>query len=169
MRRFLLISGRSARLAFSLVEIVLALGVFAFCILAVLSLFSIGLESAKESDQEIRAANLASSLVCRMRSAPRVDLTGIGFPFAPVAGAAAGEVFKIPTDAPIYMRGDGLKAASAEEAGKSNGYAVAATAIQEDASRVSRLSLTLWWPASVTFRQARGTYTVNTFIDTEAR
>lgn len=158
---------RPTQVAFSLVEIVLALGVFSFCIIAVLSLFSVGLDNAKESDQEIRAANLTSSILGRIRSAPRVDLSAQGFPFAPVAGETTGVVFEIPTETPIYLRANGLKAATAIEA--ANGYAAAAAAFHDQASQVTRLTLKLWWPSTAPLSQATGTYTVNTFIDTEAQ
>ena len=156
-------------MAFSLVEVVLALGIFSFCILAIMGLFSVGLDSTKASEEEIKAANLASSLLCRIRSAPNANLTALDFPFPPVMGNVSGTVFDYGVESPIYIRADGSQATSAMDAQAGNGYAVAAAAYQDLSGRTTRFNLTLWWPATAAFVKARGSYTVNTFIDTETR
>jgi Tfp pilus assembly protein PilV len=49
--------------AFSLVEVVLALGICAFVLIAMLGLLSTGLQSSKDSEDQIQAANVASLLI----------------------------------------------------------------------------------------------------------
>jgi hypothetical protein len=158
-------SSRRVR-AFSLVEVVIALGIVAFCIVAILSLFSLGLRQARDSSAEMRAASLASSLVARMRAAPRGDLTGEGFPFGPLTNAG-GTLFQIEASAPRYVKGDGLVAASAEQVMASGGWALCGQGTFDASARVAAVSFTLWWPASVPLAKAAGTYSVSTYFDTE--
>jgi Tfp pilus assembly protein PilV len=155
------------RQAFSLVEVVLALGIFSFAIIAVLGLFSVGLQNSKESEDEIRAANLTSSLFCRMRSAPDVDLTSYGFPFAALTNAG-GALFNATTSAPLYLKSDGTTASSASAAQAAHGYAVSAVGSYDATNRVATVSLTLWWPPAAAYSHATGQYGVTTYINTEA-
>lgn len=57
-----------------MVEIVIALGVFSFAVLAILGLFAAGLQTSRESEQEIQAASTAAMLVEVRRAAPRAEL-----------------------------------------------------------------------------------------------
>ncbi|MEP6810801.1 MAG: hypothetical protein ABI992_11200 [Chthoniobacterales bacterium] len=66
--------------AFSLVEVVLALGVIGFALLAIIGLFPIGLQSGRASIQETRANHIAQEIFATMRSQPfnavKLDLLG---------------------------------------------------------------------------------------------
>lgn len=66
--------------AFSLVEVVLALGVIGFALLAVIGLLPIGLQSGRASMQETRATHLAERVFATMRSQPftAVNLSFLG-------------------------------------------------------------------------------------------
>ncbi|HSI85335.1 MAG: hypothetical protein ACAI35_17635 [Candidatus Methylacidiphilales bacterium] len=164
-----LLQGPDPNAGFSLVEVVLAIGIFSFCIVAIMSLFSLGMATSKESDEEIRAANLATSILCRMRIAPHVDLTSQGFPFGVLTNSAGGTVFEIAPENPLFIKGDGTVAATAEIAMSARGFAGSAKASFDTTSQVSRISLTLWWPAVAPYNRAVGRYSVTTYIDTEAR
>jgi len=59
---------RRRHTAFSLVEVVLALGIVAFTISAVLGVLSVGLSIEKEAAQESQAANIASAVIADLRS-----------------------------------------------------------------------------------------------------
>ncbi len=61
---------QSGKKAFSLVEVVLALGVVGFSVVAIFSLFPVGLKSALESRRETRAAYLAEQIISDLRSTP---------------------------------------------------------------------------------------------------
>jgi type II secretory pathway pseudopilin PulG len=65
---------RRGTIAFSLVEVVLALGICTFVLIAVLGLFATGLQSNRESEQEIQAANLASMLITLRTASPTNDI-----------------------------------------------------------------------------------------------
>lgn len=152
---------------FSLVEVVVALGIITFCVIAILSLFSVGLRNARESESEIRAGNLALSIIGRMRAAPREDLTAQGFLFGPLTNTG-GPLFSVSPSAPWYLKGDGARAANANSALTSNGYAVSAEGSFDATNKIATVSFTLWWPAVATLTNASGKYRVSTFIDTSA-
>jgi Tfp pilus assembly protein PilV len=57
--------------AFSLVEVTLALGVAAFCLLAVFGLLPTGLNSDRNSTQQTAAASLARAIAADLRVAPK--------------------------------------------------------------------------------------------------
>jgi type II secretory pathway pseudopilin PulG len=59
-----------SRIAFSLVEVVLALGICSFILIGVLGLFATGLQSNRESEQLIQATNLASMLISIRTASP---------------------------------------------------------------------------------------------------
>lgn len=157
----------SSSAGFSLVEVVIALGLVVFCVVAILSLFSVGLKNSRESAEEIRAASLANGLIGRMRAAPRADLSSSGFPFGPLTNAG-GPLFQYPAGSPKYLKGDGLVASSADEAIAAGGCAMSGQGSFDTATRVAAVSFTLWWPASASLANAAGKYTVSTYIDSDA-
>src|SRR2546423_12328016 len=57
-----------SRRAFSLVEVVLALGVISFALLAIIGLFPTALQSGRASIQETRANHLAQQIFSTLRS-----------------------------------------------------------------------------------------------------
>jgi type II secretory pathway pseudopilin PulG len=59
-----------AERAFSLVEVVLALGLISFALVTILGLFSIGVKINKESSDQIQAADLASRILALRRALP---------------------------------------------------------------------------------------------------
>ncbi len=63
--------------AFSLVEVVLALGICTFVLVAILGLFANGVLSTRESEEQIHAANLASMLVSLRATSPTNDITSL--------------------------------------------------------------------------------------------
>jgi len=159
-------SERFCRAAFSLVEVVIALGVVVFCIAAILSLFSVGLRTSRDSTGEMHAASVASSLLARLRANPRGDLTAEGFPIGALTNAG-GSLFQYDAAAPRYIKGSGLTAASAQEATATGGCALMGQGSFDPVAKVASLSFTLWWPAAAPYSKASGKYSVVTYIDTE--
>lgn len=71
------------RLAFSLVEVVLALGICTFVLIALIGLFSSGWRTSRESEDQIQAANLASRFIAVRVAAPtNGPAAQNGIPFA---------------------------------------------------------------------------------------
>ena len=65
---------RSTKKAFSLIEVVIALGIFSFAIVAILGLFSISLASSRESSDDTRSAAMVSQVVDALRAKPFEEL-----------------------------------------------------------------------------------------------
>src|SRR5947208_1971523 len=58
--------------AFSLVEVTLALGIAAFCLLAVFGLMPIGVQTNRNANSQSAAANIMAAVVADLRAASRV-------------------------------------------------------------------------------------------------
>ena len=56
--------------SFSLIEVVLALGIVSFALLSVVGLLGVGLRTNKESSDQIQASNIASFLISTLRAIP---------------------------------------------------------------------------------------------------
>lgn len=69
-----------ARDAFSLVEVVLAMGITSFALVAMLGLFTTGLKSSSESENQIQAANLASMLLSVRSVSPTKVINNFALP-----------------------------------------------------------------------------------------
>ena len=55
---------------FTLIEVVIALGICSFALVAIFGMFSIGVQSVGQASGEFQAANLASLIVSQRRAAP---------------------------------------------------------------------------------------------------
>lgn len=60
---------------FSLIEVTLALGVAAFCLLALFGLLPLGLQVNQSSTSETAAASVLSSVIADLRTTPKTSLT----------------------------------------------------------------------------------------------
>lgn len=79
--------GRIACGGFSLVEVVISVGIVSFCLLALLGLLSVGLQNNRDSGNEMDAAAAASRFLQLRRSAPTNDLPLLPLGRADVSGA----------------------------------------------------------------------------------
>src|SRR5713101_5015950 len=64
--------------AFSLVELTLAVGVAAFCLLAVFGLMPIGVQTNRNATSQTRATNTMAAVIADLRATPKTDGTWIG-------------------------------------------------------------------------------------------
>ena len=139
-------------MAFSLVEVVMALGICVFCLVALLGLFSVGMKISRESAESIETANLASLLIAQRRAAP--DGTNALLSSAlPVLTASVNN-----RNSPVYLTGAG-EFTTVNKATFRLVYN-----IQTNASRVSQLALTLSSPASSDLTNSRTRYDVLTYV-----
>lgn len=136
------------RRAFSLVEVVLALAIFAFVAVALIGLFSVGLRTNRESVDEFLAANIAQSLLAARRATPTLSLGG-GFPLETLDRSTS-----VPATDPLYLTVGGTLT-NAEQARFGLIYRVAAPAGREN---FARIYLCLYWPANAKFSSALGRY-----------
>jgi uncharacterized protein (TIGR02598 family) len=112
----------SQKSAFSLVETVVALGLFAFCILGVLALIPIGMGAARSVAEESSASALADAFFGAWMVAP-TNANAFPVPFmftnptVPVNGAGTGT---------FYFRDDGEQVASPNEGSLQMSYSATA-------------------------------------------
>jgi uncharacterized protein (TIGR02598 family) len=60
---------------FSLIEVTLALGVAAFCLIALFGLLPLGIQTNQSSISQTAAASVLSSVVADLRATPKISLT----------------------------------------------------------------------------------------------
>lgn len=70
-------SSLGAQRGFSLVEVVMALGLVSFVLIAILGLFSVGLRGTQESEETIDASNLAAEMLGKRLASPTSDLPAL--------------------------------------------------------------------------------------------
>jgi uncharacterized protein (TIGR02598 family) len=121
---------------FSLVEIVIALGIFAFCIVVLLALMPVGLRAARSVSDESNAVNIGDSIFggWRMQRAKDKPLTisGIVTNLPSLDAAVSAKEF--------YFDSRGQGVGSPEEASLKLFYTV------EPAADASTLRLRFYWP-----------------------
>jgi Tfp pilus assembly protein PilV len=104
--------------AFSLVEVVIALGVFSFVVIGILGLLLVGVRSNQSSEEEIQAAHLASLLVSMRETCPTNDavlsttLPHFAIPATAITNAYA-SLYSITSPAYVGLDGQVTNAASA--------------------------------------------------------
>ena len=68
--------------AFSLVEIVLALGVAGFCLIAILGLMPVGVQTNRNATSQTAATNIMAAIVADLRATPAAATTSPQFAIA---------------------------------------------------------------------------------------
>lgn len=142
----------SGSMGFSLVEVVIALGICVFCLVALLGLFSVGMKSRQESAESIEAANLASLLIAQRRAFP-VGSNAPAFPVLPSLSESTNN-----RNAPIYLTGAGEVVAVEQAAFR------LLFLVETNTLAVSQLSLTLSAPAAADPGRARTRFDVLTYV-----
>ncbi len=92
--------------AFSLVEVTFALGICAFCLLAVYGLLPAGFKNSQVASEETAAANLLTLVAVDLRETPRTSgiSSFFGIPIPPGSGATVVRYFSEAgrsSDAPV--------------------------------------------------------------------
>ena len=64
--------------AFSLVEVVVALGIFIFAGFALIGVLSVGIQSNRDSKEQLQAANIIEFLCSTRRAVPTTDISSAG-------------------------------------------------------------------------------------------
>ena len=72
-------ASNSKAAAFSLVEIVLALGVAAFCLIAIVGLMPVGVQTNRNATSQTAATNIMAAIVADLRTTPAVATTSPQF------------------------------------------------------------------------------------------
>ena len=130
---------------FTLVEVTLALGVAAFCLLAIFGLIPTGINCNRASVEQTAAASLARAIVADLRTTPQ--------------NSNSSPQYTIPfpsTSAPFYFAEDGT-------AGNSSSRYLATITINSGAP-TAFANIRITWPASAPVASASGSYEVTTAI-----
>jgi uncharacterized protein (TIGR02598 family) len=71
--------GRYRSVGFSLVEVTLALGIAAFCLIGLFGLLPLGVQTNQSSISQTAAASVLSSVVADLRATPKTSLTSLQY------------------------------------------------------------------------------------------
>ena len=135
--------------AFSLVELTLAMGVSSFCLLSILGVLPVGLESNQNSRERTAAASLARGIVADLRALAQTP----SLASSPQYGIKASD-----TLSPIYLAEDGTKLPDKENA------RYLATVTTNAASPTTFVNIRITWPAAAAADKAPGFYETATAI-----
>jgi uncharacterized protein (TIGR02598 family) len=70
---------RRSRPAFSLVEVTLALGIAAFCLIAVFGLMPVGVQANRNATSQTAATNIIAAVIADLRATPKNSTTSSQF------------------------------------------------------------------------------------------
>ncbi|MEI8340006.1 MAG: prepilin-type N-terminal cleavage/methylation domain-containing protein [Verrucomicrobiota bacterium] len=130
---------------FTLIEVALAVGIFAFAGVALIGLFSIGLKNNRDSIEELEATTLSQSLLNIRKVSPTMVLPNFALP--PLDQPA-----ETPPASPVFLAADGTLANSAATARFGLIYRIRPVT----AALTSSVYLCLYWPAAAAPDNAQG-------------
>jgi uncharacterized protein (TIGR02598 family) len=126
--------------AFSLVEVTLALGVAAFCLIAVFGLTPVGVQTNRNATSQTAATNIVAAVVADLRATPTTSTTSTQF------GITFGT-----NPPPLYFDSAGQKSTSLTANSR---YQLNITWSGSSTLRYADLKVT--WPAAATSANASG-------------
>ena len=136
--------------AFSLVEITLALGVAAFCLLGVFGLVPVGVQTNRNATSQTAATSVIAAVVADLRATPRCVGTSTQFQITLGTGPGCPSTID-PSAATLYFDGTGQFATSI---GANSRYQLKVTWYGSSALRYADLKVT--WPAAATTANSSG-------------
>jgi len=143
---------------FSLVEVVIALGICSFVLVALIGLFSSGWKMTRESEEQVQAANLATQIIASRIIAPTNGPSTAAIPPAKLF-QPYGNVY---TTEDRFVALDGTLTSASSNAA----YRIACNAGTNatTGSRLSQIYLRLTWPAQAAATNASGRYEICTYV-----
>jgi len=145
-------------LAFSLVEVVIALAICTFALVAMVGLLGTGLQSGKDSGDQIQAANMASLLISMRAAAPTNHIANFVIPESAMTNGYS-STYAMGTN---YLGFDGNVTNTASAAYR---IVYQAGTNTMTGSGVSQVYLMLSWPAQAnTTNAAVRSYELLTYI-----
>jgi uncharacterized protein (TIGR02598 family) len=150
--------------AFSLVEVSMALGIAAFCLVTIFALLPVGLNSNKAAIEQTNAMNVISAVAADLRATPASSgtatspLFGISVPPQPAPGAGAGTIY---TSGTYYFGIDGQcsgTSTSTNSRYKLQAWLTSPSNIKTNtlAKAVTKARLLMTWPALASSTNASG-------------
>jgi len=134
--------------AFSLIEVVMALGVLSFALVLILAMLGVGLSNNHDSSSRLQAENIASLLISTRRTAPtNTDLTNFALPPVGAANAAGSDVVSVMTGY-TKVQADGTIGASTATSQDVYNLRYIVTSVGSQAN-IANVDLVLWWPPTL--------------------
>jgi uncharacterized protein (TIGR02598 family) len=136
--------------AFSLVEVTLALGIAAFCLLAIFGLMPVGVQTNRNTISQTAATSIIAAVVADMRATPKANNTSSQFGI------------RFGSDTRLYFDGQGQAASSVAPASPTPfqpRYQLNITFPSSPAS-LSYADFKVTWPAAATLANASGSVEV---------
>ncbi len=132
------------RSAFSLVEVVLALGLVSFCLLAIVGMLPVGLRSVKNANEESAAANALNQMALAIRNASTVD--GVNYL---AEGAFSDVIWKLDGSTKDFVQSLAMNGQPDSANTRLQGHIT----VIAPANSISpgRARITVAWPASATW------------------
>lgn len=143
---------QSRCVAFSLVEVVLAMGVASFCLVALLGLYVVGIKSGKESGEDIQGANLASLLIAQRRANP-TNASPVFSSALPLLSVSSSNL-----SSPLYLTASGMATNQANAAYRFTYI------IETNVWKVTKVRLTLTAPPAASVANAQTRYDILTYV-----
>jgi uncharacterized protein (TIGR02598 family) len=144
-----------AAAAFSLVEVTLALGIAAFCLIAVFGLMPIGVQTNRNATSQTAATNVMAAVIADLRATPKTATTSTQFTLG-FSGCAP------PNSVQLYFNSEGQLVGrcdccsdTAGSRGTNPRYRVGVTYPTSSAG-LPYLDLKVTWPAAASSAAASG-------------
>ena len=145
---------RERQEGFSLVEVVIAVGIAAFCLVVMLGLIPAGMNSNKDSSGETAAANIARNIFSDLRATPKSINTSVLY------GITLPSSSTPLTNSPLYFDDAGSTNSSTSPRTKYR-----ATVILTSTPPTITVGILITWPAGAAPSTAPGRYEIETAID----
>jgi uncharacterized protein (TIGR02598 family) len=136
--------------AFSLVEVVLALGVVAFAIVAIIGIVPTGLSTGHSAQDDTRATQIAQDLINSMASQAQTNFTAVKLTIPGNANPPTLDLTSSSTSpaAQLYANNDGKLSDSATNATYSVQVATNNTPVGFDSGYANQITVRIAWPAT---------------------
>ncbi len=141
---------------FSLIEVMIAMGICSFALVSLIGLFSVGLQASRDSDEEIQAANLVSLVLNSLPTSATAAASN-----SPSVLAYTDLTNGYATKTTRYIGADGSSATATNAA-----YALTCAAGTNSLTggSISQVYLMLSWPVQSSSTNAAGRYETLTYI-----
>jgi uncharacterized protein (TIGR02598 family) len=145
--------------AFSLVELTVAIGIAAFCLIAVFGLVPVGVQTNRNATSQTRATSIMAAVVADLRATPRCVGTSTQFQITLGTGPGCPSTIS-PSAATLYFDSSGQFSTSL---GTNSRYQLNVTWNGTSGLRYADVKVT--WPAAATTANASGSAEMFTAFD----
>src|SRR4030095_12218986 len=131
--------------AFSLVELTLALGIAAFCLIAVVGIIPVGVQTNRNATSQTAATNIMAAVVADLRATPTTTNTSLRFAISFGTGGTQTR----------YFDGSGT-ASTCSTPGSRYRMDITWTPAPPALTGLRYADVKVWWPAAATAANASG-------------